>query len=128
MHKGRDMRGPIEGRNASEDVMGTLGNRNKTVAVVGAAVGFALFLGVALLPALVYGGYAGLLLAGGIFGTPVPATLAARGLVGFGMVLAVFAAASVFTVAGAAVASFLAHLAPQAAPGQKKALARAETK
>ena len=56
--------------------MATLGNRNKTVAVVGAAVGFGLFLATALLPSLVYGGYAGLLLANGIFGTPVPATLA----------------------------------------------------
>jgi hypothetical protein len=99
----------------------TLGNRNKTVAVVGAAVGFVLFLAVALLPSLVFGGYAGLLLAGGIFGTPVPASLAARGLVGFGMVLAVMATASVFTVAGAACASFLAHLAPKAEVEAKKA-------
>ena len=101
-----------------------LGNRNKTVAVAGAAVGFTLFLAVALLPSLVFGGYAGLLLAGGIFGTPVPATLAARGLVGFGMVLAVMATASVFTVAGAACASFLAHLvhlAPKAAPEARPA-------
>jgi len=107
--------------------MATLGNRNKTVAVVGAAVGFGLFLATALLPSLVYGGYAGLLLANGIFGTPVPATLAARGLVGFGMVLAVMAAASIFTVAGAACASFLAHLlAPKAAPEQKPAHAHAK--
>ena len=105
--------------------MGTLGNRNKTVAVVGAAVGLALFLAVALLPALVFGGYAGLLLANGIFGTPVPATLAARGLVGFGMVLAVMAAASVFTVAGAAGASFLGHLAPKAEAEPEKAVVHA---
>jgi hypothetical protein len=98
-------------------------NRSKTVAVVGAAVGFALFLGVALLPALVYGGYAGLLLAGGIFGNPVPQTLLARGLVGFGSVLAVLASASVFTVAGAACASFIGSLF--AAPAPKPASAPA---
>ena len=95
--------------------------RNKTVTLVGALAGFALFLGLGLLPSLMYGGYAGLLLANGIFGTPVPATLAARGLVGFGMVLAVMAAASVFTVAGAACASFLGHLTAKAAPEAKPA-------
>jgi hypothetical protein len=94
--------------------------RNKTVAMVGAAVGLALFLAFALLPSLVYGGYAGLLLAGGIFGTPVPASLAARGLVGFGMVLGTVACASVFTVAGAAVASLFAHLTSPAPAEQAK--------
>ena len=88
--------------------------RNKTVAMVGAAVGFTLFLFLGLLPSLVYGGYAGLLLAGGIFGTPVPTSFLARGLVGLGMLLGVMACASVFTVAGAAVASFVAHLSASA--------------
>ena len=81
--------------------------RNKTVAVAGAVLGFALFLGVGLLPSIMYGGYAGLLLAGGIFGTPVPATILARGLVAFGMLLGVFATAAVFAVAGAAAASVI---------------------
>jgi hypothetical protein len=84
--------------------------RNKTVALVGAAIGFSLFLVFALVPSLVYGGYAGLLLAGGIFGNPVPAILAARGLVGFGMILGVVATSSVFTVAGAVASSLVAHL------------------
>ena len=84
--------------------------RNKTVAVAGAVIGFALFLGVGLLPAIMYGGYAGLLLAGGIFGTPVPATLLARGLVAFGMALGVFATAAVFAVAGAGAATVIGHL------------------
>jgi hypothetical protein len=97
--------------------------RNKTVAIVGAAAGFALFLAFGLVPSLVYGGYAGLLLAGGIFGNPVPAILAARALVGFGMVLGVVATSSVFTVAGAVASSFLAHLAtaPGAAPVREEA-------
>lgn len=90
--------------------------RNKTVAVAGAGIGFALFLGVALLPALMYGGYAGLLLAGGIFGTPVEPGLFSRGLVIFGMVLGVLGTAAVFAVAGAAAASALAHVLSLAAP------------
>jgi hypothetical protein len=89
--------------------------RNKTVAVSGAAVGFVLFLAVGFLPALMYGGYAGLMLADGIFGTPLPQHLFARGLVGFGMLLGVFATAAVFAVAGAACATALAHLVAAAA-------------
>jgi hypothetical protein len=99
--------------------------RNKTVALVGAFVGFSLFLLAGLVPSLVYGGYAGLLLAGGIFGNPVPAILAARGLVGFGMILGVVATSSVFTVAGAVGASLLAHLlAPVALPVGEKQTAK----
>ena len=89
--------------------------RNKTVALVGAGIGLALFLAVALLPALMYGGYAGLMLATGIFGTGEPG-LAARGLVLFGMLLGVFGTASVFAVAGAAAASAVAHVASAFAP------------
>jgi hypothetical protein len=83
---------------------------NKTVAVAGAAVGIALFLSTALLPAVLYGGYAGLLLATGIFGAPVPQHLFARGLIAFGSLLGVFATGAVFAVLGAASASGLAHL------------------
>jgi hypothetical protein len=85
--------------------------RNKTVALAGAAVGFALFLGIGLLPALMYGGYAGLLLATGIFGAPVQPGLLSGGLVVFGMVLGVFGTGSLFVVAGAAAGSLGAHLA-----------------
>ena len=84
--------------------------RNKIVALAGAAAGFALFLGVALLPALVYGGYAGLLLATGIFGAPLEPNLFARGLVVFGMALGVFGTAAFFAVAGAAAGSAIAHV------------------
>ena len=73
----------------------------KTPTLVGAGIGLALFLAIALLPAMLYGGYAGVLLAGGIFGTPVEATLLARALIVFGMVLGVLAVGSLFAVAGA---------------------------
>jgi hypothetical protein len=78
--------------------------------VIGAGFGLALFLGIALLPAMVYGGYAGLLLAGGIFGTPVEATLLPRALIAFGMVLGVAAVGSLFTVAGAVVGAAVGAL------------------
>ena len=74
----------------------------RTSTLVGAGIGLALFLAVALLPALLYGGYAGVMLASGILGAPVKATLLARGLIVFGMVLGVTAVASLFVVAGAA--------------------------
>ncbi len=73
----------------------------KVPTLVGAGIGLALFLAIALLPALLYGGYAGLLLAGGIFGTPVTPTLLPRALIVFGMVLGVLAVGSLFAVAGA---------------------------
>src|SRR4051794_36538626 len=96
----------------TEDAM----KRNKTVALVGAGVGLTLFIVVGLLPALMYGGYAGLLLANGIFGTAGQMGLFARGLVLFGMLLGVFGTASVFAVAGAATASAAAHIASLATP------------
>jgi hypothetical protein len=89
--------GSLETRNAAqENVM-----NKKTPTLVGAGIGLALFLAIALLPAMLYGGYAGVLLAGGIFGTPVEPSLLARALIVFGMVLGVLAVGSLFAVAGA---------------------------
>lgn len=84
---------------------------NKTFGIVGAGVGLVLFLAVALLPAIVYGGYAGVLLAGGIFGTPIVPTFAVKALIVFGMVLGVVAVASLFAVTGAVVGSAVGVLA-----------------
>lgn len=75
---------------------------NKLPSVIGAIVGLFVFLAVALLPALLYGGYAGLLLAGGIVGTPVTASFLVRALIVFGMVMGVAGVASLFAVMGAA--------------------------
>jgi hypothetical protein len=88
----------------------------KSYTLIGAAVGLAVFLAIALLPSLLYGGYAGVLLAGGIVGTPVKATLLVRGLIVFGMVLGVFGVGALFAVGGAAVgaaASVLAGAVPE---------------
>ncbi len=83
--------------------------------MIGAAIGLALFLSVAFLPALLYGGYAGLLLASGIFGAPVKSTLPVRTLVVFGMVLGVTGVASLFAVAGAVAGGAASLLASRAA-------------
>jgi hypothetical protein len=97
---------------------------HKTLTLIGAAVGLALFLAVALLPALLYGGYAGVLLAGGIFGTPIHSTFLVRALIVLGMVLGVTAVASLFAVAGAAAGAAVSVLvgpAPKSADAPAKA-------
>jgi hypothetical protein len=73
----------------------------KTISIIGAATGLATFLAVGLLPALLYGGYAGVLLATGIFGAPLHATLAVRAFVVGGMLFGVASVASLFAVLGA---------------------------
>ena len=88
----------------------------KSFTLIGAAVGLALFLALALLPSLLYGGYAGVLLAGGIFGTPIHATILVRALIVFGMVLGVVGVGGLFAVGGAAAgaaAAVLAGAAPE---------------
>ncbi len=95
----------------------------RSFTLVGSAVGLALFLAVALLPALLYGGYAGVLLAGGIFGTPIHATLLVRALIVFGMILGVTGIGALFAVGGAALGaavSILAGAPHDLAPAQAK--------
>jgi hypothetical protein len=82
----------------------------KIPTLIGSGIGLAVFLAVGLLPAMLYGGYAGVLLAGGIFGTPVEATLLARALIVFGMVLGVVAVGSLFAVVGAAAGAAVGAL------------------
>ncbi len=91
----------------------------KSFTLIGAAVGLALFLAVALLPSLLYGGYAGVLLAGGIFGLPVKATLLVRALIVFGMVLGVVGVGALFAVGGAAACAAASVLA--GAAGEREA-------
>jgi hypothetical protein len=62
------------------------------------------------------------LLAGGIFGTPFPATLLVRALVVFGMVLGVVSVGSLFAVGGAAAGAAVSILA-RSTPEHEKALA-----
>jgi len=81
-----------------------------TATLAGAAVGFVAFLILGLAPALYFGGFGGLLLAGALFGTPVPVTLLAQGLVVTGMALGVVAVGALFVVAGAFLGSMAAWL------------------
>ena len=74
-------------------------------------VGLALFLAIALLPALLHGGHAGVLLAGGIFGTPVQATFAVRALIVFGMVMGATGVGALFAVGGAVAGAAVGILA-----------------
>ena len=98
----------------------------KSYTLIGAAVGLALFLAIALLPALLYGGYAGVLLAGGIFGTPIHATLAVRALIVFGMVLGVTGVGALFAVGGAVAGAAVAVMTGTPAFSEKaKATAKA---
>lgn len=92
----------------------------KTHSLVGAGLGLVVFLAVGLLPTILYGGYAGVLLAGGLFGTPVGATFAVRALIVVGMVLAVTAVAALFAVAGAAAGAAVGALTsgPAREPGE----------
>src|SRR5512139_3896552 len=93
----------------------------KSYTLIGAAVGLALFLAVALLPALLYGGYAGVLLAGGIFGTPIQATFLVRALIVFGMALGAVGVGGLFAVSGAAFGAAVGALAGAATPAKPAA-------
>ncbi len=89
----------------------------------GLGVGFLAFLGIGLVPGLLYGGYIGLIMAGSMFGTPVEPTLFSRLLTGGGMGLGALMAMTFFlvvgslagTVAGLAIAAIQENRAKAAA-------------
>lgn len=82
----------------------------RKMTLIGSALGLAVFLGVALLPAMLYGGYAGLLLASGIIGSPVHATPLVRAFIIGGMVFGTVGIGSLFTVGGAAIGAAIGTL------------------
>lgn len=75
---------------------------------VGSAIGFISFLVLGAVPALLYGGYMGLIMVGALFGTPAQPTLVARVIVGGGMVLGLVASLFLFLVVGALLGSLVA--------------------
>jgi hypothetical protein len=79
----------------------------KQATALGAGIGLGVFFIIGLLPAALYGGYAGVLLATGIFGSPLPVGFVSSALVTFGMVLGVVAVASLFSVLGAVAAAMI---------------------
>jgi hypothetical protein len=98
----------------------TTRSAHRTSTLVGAGLGLVTFLAVALLPSITYGGFAGLLLAGGIYGTPVTASFGVKALIVFGMVLGVTAVASLFAVVGAAAGAAVSALTRTSAKGAVK--------
>jgi hypothetical protein len=84
---------------------------------VGAGVAFVAFLLTGAVPALVYGGYMGLMLSGVLFGHDANEMLAARVVTGGGMVLGLIATLVLYLVIGAFFGSVagvaLRRLSPQ---------------
>lgn len=98
---------------------------------VGTILGGVGFLSVGLLGGVVYGGSLGLIVAGMLFGTPVPPTIWARGLTFLGIGLGVLTSAVVFVGAGFALGKGVGYLlslvlspvpAPRAAPRREISL------
>jgi hypothetical protein len=88
----------------------------KTLTLVGAGVGLAAFLALGMLPALLYGGYAGVMLASGLTGAPVHATFLVRALVVLGMVLGAVGVGALFTIGGAVLGAAISILVGKAEP------------
>ncbi|BDG08172.1 hypothetical protein [Anaeromyxobacter paludicola] len=82
----------------------------KTSTLVGAGAGLVLFLFAGLLPAMYYGGFAGVLLAGGIFGTPLHPTFLVRALIYFSTAMGVVGVGSLFAIGGAAAGAAVGAL------------------
>lgn len=93
--------------------------KKRTYPLIGAGFGIATFLALGLLPSLVYGGYAGIILAGALFGTPVASTLAVRALAILGMVMGVAGVGALFAVGGAAAGAAVEVLVGAGAKEQK---------
>ncbi len=72
---------------------------------VGAVLGILVFVLVGLRPAILYGGWTGLVIAGAFFGHPVKMHVGSKILVGCGSVLGVLALGALFTVAGSVLGS-----------------------
>lgn len=99
----------------------TTSKLSKTPALVGASIGLVAFLAAALLPSLLYGGYAGVMLAAAIFGAPVGPGGAAGALIVAGMVLAVVVVGALFALAGAAAGAAVGALVHAGAVEKAKA-------
>ncbi len=79
--------------------------------IAGAVLGLALYVLVGALPALVYGGYAGVALVGWLFGTPVQVSLASRAIVLFAMGSGVVLVGAMFVIGGAVAGTAIGLLA-----------------
>ena len=80
-------------------------NRANPITFIGGVMGLALFIGVGLLPSLLYGGYAGLILGSAIFGTPIHESVFGQATVVLGVISGVLAIGGIFVLGGAILAT-----------------------
>jgi hypothetical protein len=85
--------------------------RHVSFSIVGATVGLVLFLVVALLPSLLYGGVAGVRVVTGFFGAPGAHPLVVEAFAAFGIVLSVTAVGALFASLGAVAGASVGALA-----------------
>jgi hypothetical protein len=81
----------------------------KTASFVGGVFGLLSFLVIGLLPAIVYGGFAGVVLSASIYGPVVHPNLVQKAIVVSGMVTGTLATAGIFVVVGAALATGIGY-------------------
>jgi hypothetical protein len=84
--------------------------RHRAFSLVGAGIGVVVFLAIALLPSLVYGGVASVQLATELFGSSGAPTTGINVFIVLGMVITVTAAGSLFTAVGAVAGASLGAL------------------
>jgi hypothetical protein len=77
------------------------------VTFFGGVAGLMVFLVIGLLPSLLYGGYAGVMLGSALFGTPIHEHMLAQATVVLGVLFGLLATGAVFVLGGAIVASGL---------------------
>ncbi len=79
--------------------------RANPMTFAGGMLGLVTFLVVGLLPSLLYGGYAGVILGGAIFGTPIHESVFAQATVILGVISGVLAIGGIFVLGGAILAT-----------------------
>ena len=79
--------------------------RANPLTFIGGMIGLVTFLIVGLLPSLLYGGYAGVILGSAIFGTPIHENIFAQATVVLGVISGVLAIGGVFVLGGAILAT-----------------------
>lgn len=79
---------------------------------IGGIFGLIVFLVVGLLPSILYGGYAGVILGSAVFGSPIHEHLLAQAAVVMGVLVGVLSVGSIFVVAGAILTSAIRILVP----------------
>lgn len=101
---------------------------NKAFTFFGGVIGLTLFLIIGLLPSIVYGGYAGVVLSSGIFGPTMNPSVATKLLILFGIITGVLSTAGLFTVLGAISGTATFSLAEKFSRNEKSVTENSLTK